>query len=191
MGKVIKLNESDIQRIVKRVLTEQQNLLNDCKKLKDREIVVVYSNNRFIGPDDIVGTYTLKEGFVPKIFNRKRVSGEMGLKMELEDEGYLKDLVKSKDKPKWGMYVFKDELKNSNTRLSDITSSEEIERMIDMCKKPKPTPKKEKEWRFYNNTPDPKTMDDKMDDAERERLDKEDEEFYKELDRKDRETQMG
>jgi len=142
MTKVIKLKESDIQRMVKRVLNEQpqqQLPTSPCRDLKDREIVIVYSDSLYIGPQDIVGTYTLPSpsgkvwGFTPRDINTKKTE-DILLKEKLEDKGYLKDLVKSKDKPKWGLYVFKDELKSSTTRLSNITSSEEIKRMISNCR---------------------------------------------------------
>ena len=140
MTKVIKLKESDIQRIVKRVISEQPQLpTSPCRDLKDREIVVVYSDSPYIGPQDIVGTYIPpspsggRSGFTPRDINTKKVEN-IQLKEKLEDKGYLKDLVKSKDKPKWGMYAFKDELKSSTTRLSNITSSEEIKRMISNCR---------------------------------------------------------
>lgn len=124
-----------------RVITEQpkqQLPTSPCRKLRGKEIVVVYSDSPYIGPQDIVGTYTLpsasgKGGFVPRELNKKNAF-DLDLQMQLEDEGYLKDLVKSKYKPKWGLYAFKDELKSSTTRLSNITSSEEIKRMIFNCR---------------------------------------------------------
>jgi len=139
--KVVRLKESDIQRIVKRVITEQsppQLPTSPCTQLRDREIVVVYSDSPYIGPQDIVGTYTLpsqtgKGGFTPRDINTKKTE-DIELKEKLENKGYLKDLVKSKDKPKWGLYAFKDELKSATTRLSNITSSEEIKRMISNCR---------------------------------------------------------
>jgi len=138
MKKTIKLTESDIQRIVKRVLNEQpQSPTSPCRQLRDREIVIVYTAPPYIGPQDIVGRYippssSGRGGFTPRDINTKKVE-DIELKEKLENKGYLKDLVKSKNKPKWGMYVFKDELKSSTTRLSNITSGKEIKRMIFNC----------------------------------------------------------
>ena len=136
MGRIEKIKRQLIEEANKRILGEEHLPSSRCNQLRDREIVVVYSDSPYIGPQDIVGTYTPtsprgKGGFTPRDINTKKVEDIM-LKEKLEDEGYLKDLVKSKYKPKWGLYVFKDELKNSTTRLSNITSSEEIKRMIDM-----------------------------------------------------------
>lgn len=132
------ITEEQYNRIV---LKEQQLTTSPCKQLRDREIVVVYGDSPYIGPQDIVGTYipyslSSPGGFTPRDINTKKVE-DIELKEKLENKGYLKDLVKSKDKPKWGLYVFKDELKSSTTRLSNITSSQEIKRMIESCKYPK------------------------------------------------------
>lgn len=138
MKKVIKLKEADLQRIVKRVIKEQMPV-SPCKKLRDKEIVVLFNDSNYVGQQDIVGTYSLQTprdagGFVPRKLDKKSID-DLDLIEKLEKNGYLEDLVKSKHKPKWGIYAFKDELKSSTTRLSNITSSEEIKKMIDDCVK--------------------------------------------------------
>ena len=92
MKKVIKLNESDIQRIVKRVLTEQErsrmdkisvvtSALNDYKRQKNMgnlgielnlELEKIRSDKKLMNPDHLVNVYDFNkkelEEYVPYHF---------------------------------------------------------------------------------------------------------------------------